>query len=58
MINEERLVDLYRRRRTNENDPPRPYEQIQSLPSSRYPRNKPKNEKCIIFISASLTFIF
>ena len=44
----ERLVDLYRRRRNNDNDPPIPYEQIQSLPTSRYPRNNWKNEKCTI----------
>ena len=44
----ERLVDLYRRRRDNEDDPPIPYEQLQSLPSSAYPRNNRRNEKCII----------
>lgn len=44
----ERLVDLYRRRRDDENDPPIPYEQIQSLPSSFYPRNNRNNEKCTL----------
>ena len=44
----ERLVDLYRRRRDNEDDPPIPYEQLQSLPSSVYPRINIRNEKCII----------
>ena len=44
----ERLVDLYRRRRDDENDPPIPYEQIQNLPSSFYPRNNRNNEKCTL----------
>ena len=44
----ERLVDLYRRRRDNEDDPPIPYEQLQALPSTTYPRNNRTNEKCIL----------
>ena len=44
----ERLVDLYRRRRDDENDPPIPYEQMQNLPSSFYPRNNRNNEKCTL----------
>ena len=44
----ERLVDVYRRRRDDENDPPIPYEQIQNLPSSFYPRNNRNNEKCTL----------
>ena len=44
----EKIVDLYRRRRDNQDDPPIPYEQLQSLPSTTYTRNNRTNEKCFI----------
>ena len=44
----DRLVELYRRRRGNEEDTTISFEQLQSLPSSVYPRINRNNEKCII----------
>ena len=44
----DRLVELYRRRRGNEEDTNISFEQLQSLPSSIYPRINRNNEKCII----------
>ena len=44
----DRLVELYRRRRGNEDDTPISFEQLQALPSTSFPRVNRNNEKCII----------
>ena len=44
----ERIVDLYRRRRNSQDDPPIPYEQLQALQSTTYPSDNRTNEKCFI----------